>query len=221
MCVVKRCSNIYFIWVKKKDLFGLFQIQKEIRDKDNETGLNKGGGIEMSNYSAFHIRDCTRSLFAFKYLPLYVHVTFQSLDVYENFCLLYDCVQIAVYYYYFYCCCCSCCLKGRRRKRNPWNFLLLVLLFSNVLKNFSFFVRAMQIVYVQIFHDNFSFSFQCHRLVQVFFSILMNIFVQNFVLIFQDAHPCRSAIAPFHRRSHHVLAVVHLNKNLDVYYYCK
>ena len=31
------------------------------RDKHNETGLKEGGGIEMSIYSAFHIRDA-RSL---------------------------------------------------------------------------------------------------------------------------------------------------------------
>ena len=43
-------SNIFY-WVKK-DLFGCFRIE-EIRDKDNETGLKEGGGIEMSNYSAF------------------------------------------------------------------------------------------------------------------------------------------------------------------------
>ena len=49
--------------VKKKDLFGCFRIE-EIRDKDNATGLKEGGGIEMSNYSAFHIRDCT-ALFRF------------------------------------------------------------------------------------------------------------------------------------------------------------
>ena len=42
----KRCQNIYFIGLKK-DLFGCFTIE-EIRDKDNDTGLNKGGGIEMS-----------------------------------------------------------------------------------------------------------------------------------------------------------------------------
>ena len=34
---------------------------EEIRDKNNETGLKEGRGIEMSNYSAFHIRDCTLS----------------------------------------------------------------------------------------------------------------------------------------------------------------
>ena len=45
--------------VKKKDLFGCFKIG-EIRDKDYETGLKEGGGIEMSIYSAFpYIRDCT------------------------------------------------------------------------------------------------------------------------------------------------------------------
>ena len=39
---------------------GCFKIE-EIRDKDNETGLKEGGVIEMSIYSAFHIRDA-RSL---------------------------------------------------------------------------------------------------------------------------------------------------------------
>ena len=38
-------SNI-FIWVKK-DLFGCFYNRGD-RDKDNETGLKEGGGIEMS-----------------------------------------------------------------------------------------------------------------------------------------------------------------------------
>ena len=32
-------------------------LDREERDKDNETGMKEGGGIEMSNYSAFHIRD--------------------------------------------------------------------------------------------------------------------------------------------------------------------
>ena len=50
----------YIYWVKKKDLFGCFRIE-EIRDKNNETGLKEGGGIEMSNYKCFHIRDA-RSL---------------------------------------------------------------------------------------------------------------------------------------------------------------
>ena len=36
----------YIYWVKK-DLFGCFRIE-EIRDKDNETGLKEGEGIEMS-----------------------------------------------------------------------------------------------------------------------------------------------------------------------------
>ena len=77
MC--KRCSNI-FIWVKK-DLFGCVRIE-EIRDKDNATGLKEGGEIEMSIYSAFHIRDA-RSLsllylltdvavFVFFFFPLFV-----------------------------------------------------------------------------------------------------------------------------------------------------
>ena len=36
----------YIYWVKKKDLFGCFRIE-DIRDKDNETVLKEGGGIEM------------------------------------------------------------------------------------------------------------------------------------------------------------------------------
>ena len=38
--------QIIFITLKK-NLFGCFKIE-EIRDKDNETGLKEGGGIEMS-----------------------------------------------------------------------------------------------------------------------------------------------------------------------------
>ena len=48
-------SNI-FIGLKKTCL-GVFTIE-EIRDYDNATGLNKGGGIEMSIYSAsIHYND--------------------------------------------------------------------------------------------------------------------------------------------------------------------
>ena len=50
----------------KKTCLGDFRIE-EIREKDNETGLKEGEGIEMSIYSAFHIRDA-RSL-RLKYLP--------------------------------------------------------------------------------------------------------------------------------------------------------
>ena len=56
----------YINWVKK-DLFGCFRTE-EIRDKNNGTGLKEGGGIEMSIYSAFHIRDA-RSLSLLNYLP--------------------------------------------------------------------------------------------------------------------------------------------------------
>ena len=52
-------------WVKKKDLFGCFRIE-EIRDKDNETGLNEEGGYRNVNLQC-SIRDA-RS-FALKYLP--------------------------------------------------------------------------------------------------------------------------------------------------------
>ena len=60
----KRCQNV-FIGLKK-DLFGCFRIE-EIREKDNETGLKEGGGIEMST-TVLSITRCTLS-FAL-YLPL-------------------------------------------------------------------------------------------------------------------------------------------------------
>ena len=50
----------YNYWVKKRLVWVVFDIE-EIRDKNNETGLKEGRGIEMSIYSAFHIRDA-RSL---------------------------------------------------------------------------------------------------------------------------------------------------------------
>ena len=45
-----------------------FRIE-EIRDNNNKTGLNKGGGNRNVNLQVlFHIRDA-RSLFHFEYLP--------------------------------------------------------------------------------------------------------------------------------------------------------
>ena len=45
-------------------------LERGERGDGNETGLKEEGGIEMSIYRVlFHIRDCTRSLFALKYLP--------------------------------------------------------------------------------------------------------------------------------------------------------
>ena len=84
MC--KRCQNIFY-WVKK-DLFGCFRIE-EIRDKDNETGLKEGGGIEMSIYSAFHIRDA-RSL-RFELL------TFVIIFFFRRYNLFSDTVQSTAY----------------------------------------------------------------------------------------------------------------------------
>ena len=55
--VCKRCQNI-FIQLKKTCLGVL---DRGDREKYNETGLKEGGVIEMSIYSAFHIRDA-RSL---------------------------------------------------------------------------------------------------------------------------------------------------------------
>ena len=39
--------KIYVYWVKKRLVWVILDIE-EIRDKDNETGLKEGGGIEMS-----------------------------------------------------------------------------------------------------------------------------------------------------------------------------
>ena len=41
------CKRVKYIYWVKKDLFECFRIE-EIRDKDNETGLKEGEGIEMS-----------------------------------------------------------------------------------------------------------------------------------------------------------------------------
>ena len=56
--MVEKIQNIFI--TLKNNLFGCFRIE-EIRDKDNETGMKEGGGIEMSTTVAFHIRDCTLS----------------------------------------------------------------------------------------------------------------------------------------------------------------
>ena len=64
--MVKRCQ-IYIYWVKK-DLFGCFRIEK-IRDKDNETDLKEGGGIEMST-TVLSIYAMHRSLSLLYYLPI-------------------------------------------------------------------------------------------------------------------------------------------------------
>ena len=42
-------SNI-FIWLKKRLVWVV--LERGERDKNNETGLKKGGGIEIINYSA-------------------------------------------------------------------------------------------------------------------------------------------------------------------------
>ena len=59
MC--KRCQNI-FIWLKKTCLGVL---DRGDRDKNNETGLKEGGGIEMST-TVLHSRDAL----SLEYLPL-------------------------------------------------------------------------------------------------------------------------------------------------------
>ena len=61
----KRCQNIFY-WVKKKTCLGI--LDREKRDKANETSLKEGGGIEMSIYSAFPYTRCTLSSLCI-YLP--------------------------------------------------------------------------------------------------------------------------------------------------------
>ena len=53
-------SNIFIKLKKNKTCLGVLDIE-EIRDKNNETSLKEGGGIEMSTRVLFHIRDA-RSL---------------------------------------------------------------------------------------------------------------------------------------------------------------
>ena len=60
-------SKQIFYWVKKRTCWGVLDIE-EIRDKNNETGLKEGGGIEMSIYSAPFAM-----LAPFAYLPSYCH----------------------------------------------------------------------------------------------------------------------------------------------------
>ena len=47
-------------------------LERGERGNDNETSLKEGGGIEMSIYSAFHIRDASLSFAVCIYLPLHI-----------------------------------------------------------------------------------------------------------------------------------------------------
>ena len=63
-------KDVTYIFIGlKKTCLGGFRIE-EIRDKDNETGLKEGGGIEMSIYSASIY--AMLALFRFEYLPFAV-----------------------------------------------------------------------------------------------------------------------------------------------------
>ena len=56
----------YMYWVKKRLVWVV--LERGERDNDNATGLKEGGGIEISIYSAFHIRDArSLSLLNFTY----------------------------------------------------------------------------------------------------------------------------------------------------------
>ena len=62
--------KIYFIGLKKRTCLGVLDIE-EIRDKDNETSLKEGGGIEMLT-TVFSIY-AMHALFRLKYLPIIVN----------------------------------------------------------------------------------------------------------------------------------------------------
>ena len=66
------CKRVkYILYGLKKTCLGV--LERGDRDKQNETGLKEGGGIEMSNYSAFHIRDArSPSLLYFTYQRLFL-----------------------------------------------------------------------------------------------------------------------------------------------------
>ena len=57
------CKRVKYIYWVKKRLVWVFYNRGD-RDRNNETGLKEGGGIEMSTTVLFHIRDAT-ALFRF------------------------------------------------------------------------------------------------------------------------------------------------------------
>ena len=61
--------KIYFIGLKKKTCLGV--LERGEQGDDNETGLKEGGGIEMSIYKCFPLRDCTLSFAINTYLYKY------------------------------------------------------------------------------------------------------------------------------------------------------
>ena len=61
------CKRVKIFIGLKKTCLGV--LDRGERGDDNETSLKEGGGIEMSIYSAFHIRDA-RSLSLLIYLPI-------------------------------------------------------------------------------------------------------------------------------------------------------
>ena len=70
-------------WVKKKTCLSCFRIE-EIRDKDNETGLQEGGGIELST----------------TVLPLYTRCSalFRFVNTYQQFVNLNDVLKMLYLY---------------------------------------------------------------------------------------------------------------------------
>ena len=73
MCV-KRCQNIFY-WVKKRLVWVV--LDRGERDKNNETGLKEGGGIQILT-TVLHSR-C--SLLRFEYLPSIVGSSTSSRNI--------------------------------------------------------------------------------------------------------------------------------------------
>ena len=71
--MVKRCQNI-FIGLTKTCL-GI--LDRGERDKNNETGLKEGGGIEMSTtVLCIYAMHALSSLFVFTYLPCHAQYSY-------------------------------------------------------------------------------------------------------------------------------------------------
>ena len=72
-------SGKYIYWVKKRLVWVV--LDRGERDKANEIGLKEGGGIEMSIYSASHIRDARAP--SLKYSPCVVGVVVRMIGTFH------------------------------------------------------------------------------------------------------------------------------------------
>ena len=50
----KRCSNIFYRWLKTELVWGVFTIEKITWQRSMQQGLKEKGGIEIENLQCFH-----------------------------------------------------------------------------------------------------------------------------------------------------------------------